>query len=298
MHEAETNHPSDPEHLYSVLLDIAENILREGGFTVKTAPKVMGADRPDRKSQSKDRGDKKPRQPSEALCPFYREGLKDCPIKDCRRKHEGRTGQVCKSEDYQRYGFCNQIGKCKDMHPWPESRGNRGEKLKEYQQLQKDKQGTGSKIVAAVHRSPVRLSPLSGRTSPSWTDAGPPVLNTSSPAISMIMVPATPSSGRESPEVNLENIVEGNRVRQAPAITEIDRQRLETLLEDLDLDERYAALEDEDLADTQIESEEEPDSAYMLTSVTSMASRLSFITCSPQDESWHPDTGTESSNEE
>ena len=36
----------------------------------------------------------------------------------------------------------------------------------------------------------------------------------------------------------------------------------------------------------------------MLTSVTSMASGFSFITCSPQDESWHPDTGTESSNEE
>ena len=93
-----------------------------------------------------------------------------------------------------------------------------------------------------MHRSPVLLSPLSGRTSPSWTDAGPPVLNTSSPAISMIMGPATPSSGRESPEVNLENIVEGNRVMQAPAVTEIDRQRLETLLEDLDLDERYKAL--------------------------------------------------------
>ena len=173
-----------------------------------------------------------------------------------------------------------------------------GEKLKEYQQLQNDKQGTGSKIVAAVHRSPVRLSPPSGRTSPSWTDAGPPVLSTSSPAISMIMGPVTPTSDRESPEVTLENIIKGSRVRQAPAVTEIDRQRLETLLEDLELDERYAALEDEDLADTQVESEEEPDSAYMLTSETSMASGYSFITCSPQDVSWNPDTGTESSDEE
>ena len=144
----------------------------------------------------------------------------------------------------------------------------------------------------------MRFLPPSGRTSPSWTDAGPPVLNTSAPAISMAMGPATPTGGRESPEVNLENIVEGSRVRQAPAVTEIDRQMLERLLEDLDLDERYAALEDEDLADTQIESEEEPDSAYMLTSVTSMASGYSFITCSPQDEPWHPDTGTESSDDE
>ena len=85
---------------------------------------------------------------------FYREGLKDCPIKDCRRNHEGRTGEVCMREDYQRYGFCNQICKCKNMHPWDESRGIMAEKLKEYQKLQKEKQGTSTKVVAAVHRSP------------------------------------------------------------------------------------------------------------------------------------------------
>ena len=85
--------------------------------------------------------------------------------------------------------------------------------------------------------------------------AGPPVLNASAPASSMIMGPATPTSGRASPEVTLENIVEGSRFRQAPAVTEIDRQRLETLREEFDLDGRYAALEDEDLADTHIESE-------------------------------------------
>ena len=96
----------------------------------------------------------------------------------------------------------------------------------------------------------MQLLPPLGRTSPSQTDAGPPVLNTSAPAINMAMGPATPTSGKESPEVNLESIVDGSRVRQAPAVTEIDRQRLEALLEDLDLDERYAALEDEDLADT------------------------------------------------
>ena len=160
-----------------MLVDRAENILRKAGFNQHTAPKAMAVD--NRKSNDDKRDSKKQKkQSSDLMCLFYREGLRECPRTDCNRKHTGRTGQVCKSEDYQRYGFCNDISKCPNTHPWPESKGNRKEKLSEYLKLQKDKQGNGNKtvIVAAVHRTPgpMRYSPPSGRSSPSWVDAGPP----------------------------------------------------------------------------------------------------------------------------
>ena len=41
------DHPSDPDQHYKVIRDIAEDLLREAGFSVNTAPKVMAV--PDRK---------------------------------------------------------------------------------------------------------------------------------------------------------------------------------------------------------------------------------------------------------
>ena len=91
------DHPSDPDQLYKVLRDIAEDLLREAGFSVNTAPKVMAV--PGRKDDRERQKQNGTRPQSDALCPFYREGLKPCPIKNCNRKHEGRTGKVCESED-------------------------------------------------------------------------------------------------------------------------------------------------------------------------------------------------------
>ena len=51
------------------------------------------------------------------------------------------------------------------------------------------------------------------------------------------------------------------RVRRAPPVTDIDRERLTMLLGDLDLEEHFATIEDADLEDTHIESEED-DEAY------------------------------------
>ena len=92
---------------------------------------------------------------------------------------------MCKSEDCQQYGFCNDISRCLNTHIWDKLRGTRKEKLAEYLKLQKDKQGNGNKtvIVAAVQHTPgpMRYSPPFGRSSPLWVDAGPPVLHTGTP---------------------------------------------------------------------------------------------------------------------
>jgi hypothetical protein len=223
--------PGNPDKLYEVLEDKAEDMLREAGYTTQTAPKTSMAAQiksNDNKSNSK-RTPKRP--PTEALCPFYREGLKECNNPKCNRKHEGRTGKVCSSEDYSRYGFCKDISMCKDMHPWNPERGDRKEKLAEYQKLQKTKQGDSSKkIVAAVHpaQGTVRFSPPSGRSSPSWVDAGPPVFSPCIPATPMLASPSIAMDVETPPE-----LMDQARVRTAPAMTEIDRDRLHALINDV-----------------------------------------------------------------
>ena len=130
--KVQDRYPGNPDELFDVLVDRAENILRKAGFNQHTAPKAMAVD--NRKSNDDKRDSKKQKkQPSDLMCLFYREGLRECPRTDCNRKHTGRIGQVCKSEDYQRqrYGFCNDISKCPNTHPWDESRGTRKEHERE-----------------------------------------------------------------------------------------------------------------------------------------------------------------------
>ena len=139
-------------------------MLREAGYTTQTAPTSSMAVQ-NKSNDSKGNSKRAPkRPPTEALCTFYREGLNECNNPKCNRKHEGRTGKLCSSEDYSRYGFSKNISMCKNTHPWDEKRprGNRKEKLAEYQQLQKKKQGNSTeKIVAAVHlpQGTARFSP-------------------------------------------------------------------------------------------------------------------------------------------
>ena len=298
--KVQDRHPGNPDELFDVLVDRAENILRKAGFNQHTAPKAMAVD--NRKSNDDKRDSKKQKkQSSDLMCLFYREGLRECPRTDCNRKHTGRTGQVCKSEDYQRYGFCNDISKCPNTHPWPESKGNRKEKLSEYLKLQKDKQGNGNKpvIVAAVHRTPgpMRYSPPSGRSSPSWVDAGPPVLHTGTPqmpAIWQVMEEPAPDTP--------PTIMEGPRIRQPTATSDIDLQRLQALIADIDLEEHFAAIEDEDLEEDAIDSDEETEEMLIAMDMHCKGAinsqDNSFMTMTESrntitDETWDPETGTD-----
>ena len=125
-----------------------------------------------------------------------------------------------------------------------------------YLKLQKDKQGNTNKtvIVAAVHCTPglMRYSPPSGKSSPSWIDAGPPVLHTGTPqtpAIWQVMEDPAP----DTPTMTME----GPMIRQPTATSDIDLQRLQALISDIDLEEHFAAIKAEDLEGDAIDSDEE-----------------------------------------
>ena len=270
-------------------------MLREAGYTTQTAPKTSMAVQSKSNDNNNNIKRTPKRPPTEALCPFYREGLKECNNPKCNRKHKGRTGKVCSSKDYSRYGFCKDISMCKDKHPWNPERDDRKEKLAEYQKLQKTKQGDSStKIVATVHpaQGTGRFSPPSGRSSPSWVDAGPPMLSPCIPATPMLASPSMAMDVETPPD-----LMDLARVGTAPAMTAIDRDRLHALINDVDLEELFAAIEDEDLEDAAIDSEEGEQLAEEMARhcrVSGMTDSTGILsaTVTATDESWDPDSGT------
>ena len=65
-------HPGNPDELFDVLVDRAENILRKTGFNQHTAPKAMDVDSRESNDDKRDRKKQK-KQPSDLMCLFYRE---------------------------------------------------------------------------------------------------------------------------------------------------------------------------------------------------------------------------------
>ena len=111
-------YPNDPDQLFAVLMDKAENFtgINKPAERVRR-PRITAAG-----------------EATTAICPIYREGIKECKYgTNCRRRHEGRSGKVCDTEDFKKYGLCPKISQCSHMHPWDKAKfGDRQEAIAAY----------------------------------------------------------------------------------------------------------------------------------------------------------------------
>ena len=80
--------PNDPDKLFAVLMDKAENFAGSSRPSERIRrPKITAAG-----------------ETVTPICPIYREGVKECKFgASCYRRHEGRSGKVCDSEDFKKY---------------------------------------------------------------------------------------------------------------------------------------------------------------------------------------------------
>ena len=87
------------------------------------------------------------------ICPAYREGVKECRFgANCHRRHEGRSGKICDSEDFKKYGLCPKISQCPHMHPWDQAKfGDRREAITAYRKtLAEAKKAKAEKQITAM----------------------------------------------------------------------------------------------------------------------------------------------------
>ena len=91
--KANAQHPGQANHLFTLLTGIAEDIQREGSFDAPTTTKTPQGSFPvvpANKNKNKNKDKKK----SSKMCPFYREGAKECKFGDqCNRTHEGELAR-------------------------------------------------------------------------------------------------------------------------------------------------------------------------------------------------------------
>ena len=114
-------HPNDPDQLFAVLMDKAENFAGSSRSTERLRrPKITAAG-----------------ETSIPICPIYREGVKECKFgANCHRRHEGRSGKICDTEDFKKYGLCPKISQCPHMHPWDKAKfGDRKEAIAAYRKI-------------------------------------------------------------------------------------------------------------------------------------------------------------------
>ena len=129
--------PNNAEKLFHVLMDKAENLVESYKPTLKLRrPRIAAA-----------------AQSVTPICPAYREGVKECRFgANCHRRHEGRSGKICDSEDFKKYGLCPKISQCPHMHPWDQAKfGDRREAITAYRKTLADaKKAKAEKQITAM----------------------------------------------------------------------------------------------------------------------------------------------------
>ena len=138
--EEETRHaekwraPQDQEATQERAALMEERLARATNTAGPASPSVGPFEDRNMKVQTKKEKRKEARRELQVCWSFREHGA--CTNPKCDRPHI-KGPQICTSKSYQEEGFCDNFWKCPDRHPWDESRGNKEEEQRKWNEKKK-----------------------------------------------------------------------------------------------------------------------------------------------------------------